>query len=51
MQGLKQHKNKVSARIINIATLAVALGMAAILVALASSQGLQQEIQKKNKCV
>jgi len=47
MQGLKQHKNKVSARIINIATLAVALGMAAILVALASSQGLQQEIQKK----
>lgn len=47
MQGLKQHKNKVSARIINIATLAVALGMAAILVALASSQGLQGEIQKK----
>ena len=47
MQGLKHHKNKVSARIINIATLAVALGMAAILVALASSQGLQQEIQKK----
>ena len=51
MQGLKHHKNKVSARIINIATLAVALGMAAILVALASSQGLQQEIQKKTSAI
>jgi len=47
MRGFKQYKNTVSARIINIATLAVALGVASILIALASSQGLQKEIQKK----
>ena len=47
MRGQKQHKSTVSARIINIATTAVALGIAAILIAISSSQGLQKEIQKK----
>ena len=47
MRGQKQHKSTVSARIINIATTAVALGIAAILIAISASQGLQKEIQKK----
>jgi len=47
MRGYRQHKNTVSARIINIATLAVTLGIATILIALVSSKGLQQEIQNK----
>ena len=47
MQGHKQYKNTVSRRIINIATLAVTLGIAAILIALSTSRGLQDEIQNK----
>ena len=47
MRGHKQHKSTVSARIINIATTAVAIGIAAILIAISTSQGLQKEIQKK----
>jgi len=47
MQGLKQYKDTVSAQIINIATLAVTLGVAAILIALSTSKGLQEEIQNK----
>ena len=47
MQSHKQHKNTVSARIINIATFAVALGIASIIIALATSRGLQKEIQNK----
>ena len=47
MQGHKQYKNTVSARIINIATLAVTLGISAILIAMATSRGLQKEIQNK----
>ena len=47
MQGQKQNKSTVSERIINIATVAVAIGIAAILIAIATSEGLQREIQKK----
>ena len=47
MRGQKQHKSTVSARIINIATTAVAIGITAILIAISTSQGLQKEIQKK----
>lgn len=47
MQGHKQYKNTVSARIINIATLAVTLGISAILIAMSTSRGLQKEIQNK----
>ena len=47
MRGQKQHKSTVSLRIINIATTAVAIGIAAILIAISTSQGLQKEIQKK----
>ena len=47
MRGKKQHKSTVSLRIINIATTAVAIGIAAILIAISTSQGLQKEIQKK----
>ena len=47
MRGYQQSKNTVSARIINIATLAVTLGIATILIALVCSKGLQQEIQNK----
>ena len=47
MQGHKQYKNTVSARIINIATLAVCLGLSAILIAMSTSKGLQKEIQNK----
>ncbi len=47
MRQYRQHKNTVSSRIINIATVAVALGIAAILIAMAFSRGLQKEIQIK----
>ncbi|MDC0104313.1 ABC transporter permease, partial [Flavobacteriaceae bacterium] len=47
MQRQKQNKSTVSARIINIATVAVAIGIAAILIAIATSEGLQREIQEK----
>ena len=47
MRQYKQHKNTVSSRIINIATVAVALGIAAIFIALVFSRGLQNEIQIK----
>ena len=47
MQGHKQYKNTVSARIINIAILAVCLGISAILIAMSTSNGLQKEIQNK----
>ena len=47
MSSSKHYKNTVSARIIKIATLAVSLGMAAIIIALATSKGLQKEIQSK----
>jgi len=47
MRQHKQHKNTVSSRIINIATIAVALGIAAILIAMAFSRGLQNEIRNK----
>ena len=46
MRGQKQHKSTVSARIINIATTAVAIGIAAILIAISTSQGLQK-VRKK----
>ena len=47
MRQHKQHKNTVSSRIINIATVAVSLGIAAILIAMAFSKGLQNEIRNK----
>lgn len=47
MQGQKQNKSTVSERIINIATVAVVIGIAAILIAMSTSEGLQREIQKK----
>ncbi len=47
MRQHKQHKNTVSSRIINIATVAVALGIASILIAMAFSKGLQDEIRNK----
>ena len=47
MRQHKQHKNTVSSRIINIATLAVALGIASIIIAMAFSKGLQDEIRNK----
>jgi len=47
MRQHKQHKNTVSSRIINIATVAVALGIASILIAMAFSKGLQNEIRNK----
>ena len=47
MRQHKQHKNTVSSRIINIATIAVAVGIAAILIAMAFSRGLQNEIRNK----
>ena len=47
MRQYRQHKNTVSSRIINIATVAVALGIAAILIAMAFSRGLQKEIRIK----
>ncbi len=47
MRGLEQYKNTVSTRIINIATIAVALGISSILIATSTSRGLQREIQNK----
>ena len=47
MRGLEQYKNTVSTRIINIATIAVALGVSSILIATSTSRGLQKEIQNK----
>ena len=47
MRQYKQDKSNVSSRIINIATVAVAIGVSAILIAVSTSQGLQREIQKK----
>ena len=47
IQGYKQHKNTASSRITNIATLAVCISIAAILIAMSTSKGLQKEIQKK----
>ena len=41
------HKGNVSAQIIKIAMIAVALGMSMILIAVATGKGLQKEIQKK----
>ena len=47
MRQHKEYKNTVSSRIINIATIAVAIGIAAILIAMAFSKGLQKEIRFK----
>lgn len=47
MQHMKHYKTSVSARIIKIATLAVAMGMAMILIAVATGKGLQKEIKNK----
>jgi lipoprotein-releasing system permease protein len=47
MRQYRQHKNTVSSRIINIATVSVVLGIAAILIAMAFSRGLQKEIRIK----
>ena len=47
MRSLNSNKNNVSARIINIATLAVSIGIATILIALSVSKGLQNEIKNK----
>ena len=47
MRQHKRHKNTVLLRIINIATVAVAIGIAAILIAMAFSKGLQNEIRNK----
>lgn len=41
------NKDNVSSQIINIATIAVALGMAMILIAVATGRGLQKEIRHK----
>lgn len=47
LQRGEHYKHSVSARIIKIATIAVALGMSMILIALATGFGLQQEIAAK----
>jgi lipoprotein-releasing system permease protein len=47
MQQTKHYKSSVSARIIKIATLAVAMGMAMILIAVATGKGLQKDIKNK----
>jgi lipoprotein-releasing system permease protein len=47
MQQMNHYKSSVSARIIKIATLAVAMGMAMILIAVATGKGLQKEIKNK----
>ena len=47
MRQHKQYKNTVSSRIINIAQAAVAIGIASILIAMACSKGLQNEIRNK----
>ena len=47
LQNSHYYKHSVSARIIKIATVAVALGIAMILIALATGFGLQKEIASK----
>ena len=47
LQNSQVYKHSVSARIIKIATVSVALGLAMILVALATGFGLQKEIESK----
>jgi len=47
MQQHKQYKSTVSAQITKIATLAVSIGIAAVLIAVSTSKGLQSEIRKK----
>ena len=47
MQQHKQYKSTVSAQITKIATLAVSIGIAAVLIAVSISKGLQSEIRKK----
>ena len=47
MRQHKQPKDKVSSRIINIATIAVTIGIALILISMAFSIGLQNEIRNK----
>ena len=48
MRGLNGNKNNVSGKgIINIATLAVSIGVATILIAFSVSKGLQHEIENK----
>ena len=47
MRQHKQSKDKVSSRIINIATVAVTIGIALILISMAFSIGLQNEIRNK----
>lgn len=47
MRQHEQYKNTVSSRIINIAMTAVAIGIASILIAMACSKGLQNEIRNK----
>ena len=46
MQQHKQYKSTVSAQITKIATLAVSIGIAAVLIAVSTSKGLQSEIRK-----
>lgn len=47
MRQQKQDKSSVSARIINIAMIAVAVGISMILIAVATAKGMQKEIRKK----
>ena len=47
MRQYKQYKSTVSSQITKIATLAVSIGIASILIAIATSKGLQREIQLK----
>ena len=47
LQSSQHYKHSVSARIIKIATVAVALGICMILIALATGFGLQREIESK----
>jgi lipoprotein-releasing system permease protein len=47
MRQHKQPKDKVSSRIINIASVAVTIGIALILISMAFSKGLQNEIRNK----
>ena len=47
LQNSHEYKHSVSARIIKIATVAVALGIAMMIIALATGFGLQKEIASK----
>ena len=47
MRRNKQYNDTVSSRIIKIASVAVSIGIAAILIAMAFSKGLQNEIRNK----